>query len=274
MGIRAFGSEASAKRDLSGLDNGFLGDIAPDGKTIVFVDRDFLFLRRTDGSPPIRLGEGYAFDLARLSPDGKWILTVPASGPRKPVLVPTGAGEVRRFDAAPECYTAEWFPDGKRILIGKEAPGDRSSLFVFEPESGKVSELPVPANLRLSVETKMLSHDGGRIAIFDVKGDVRILSAATGQEIQKVTGAVPGSALIGWSDDGRRLFLYRIGDVPERVQQLDIETGKNEPWRELTLEDPAGLVRIHPVKVTPDSRYWGFSYSRVLSDLYVVMGLK
>jgi hypothetical protein len=47
-----------------------------------------------------------------------------------------------------------------------------------------------------------------------------------------------------------------------------------ELWRELTLEDLAGLIRIHPVIVTPDGRYWAFSYTRVLSDLYVVEGLK
>src|SRR5262249_2934840 len=194
MGIRSSGLEATAERDLSWLDNGFLGDIAPDGKTIVFVDRNFLFLRRTDGSPPVRLGEGYAFDLARLSPDGKWILTVPASGARKIVLVPTGAGEVRRFDSAPECLTAEWFPDGKRILVGQVAPGERANLFVLEPESGKASALPVPADVRLSSETTtMLSRDVRRIAMLDAEGDFRILSAATGQEIRKV----PGDAVAG-----------------------------------------------------------------------------
>ncbi len=46
------------------------------------------------------------------------------------------------------------------------------------------------------------------------------------------------------------------------------------PWKELTLEDLAGVVRIDPVRVAPDGRSWAYSYIRVLSNLYVVEGLR
>jgi eukaryotic-like serine/threonine-protein kinase len=273
-GIRGFGPGASSERDLSWLDNGFLGAIAHDGRTIAFTDQESLFLRRTDGAPPVRLGEGYSFDIARLSPDGRWVLTVPASGPRKLVLIPTGAGEVRRLDAAPECDTAEWFPDGRRILGGRFPTGGRPRLFVFELDSGKVSDMVLPADVQISAETQMLSRDGDRIAVLDTNDGVRILSLPDGRTLKQIPASAPGYAVIGWAEDGRHLFLYRIGDVPEKVQQLDIESGKVGVWRELALEDPAGVIRIHPVMVTPDGRYWAFTYARVLSDLYVVEGLK
>jgi len=269
-GIRASGLGASSERDLSWLDNSFLDDRSPDGRTIVFNDHDAVFLRRMDGSPPVRLGDGYWFDLGRLSPDERWVLTVPVSGPRTLVLIPTGAGETRRLDAAPPCDSAEWFPDGKRILGVRAESGD---LFVFDLESGKTREVALPAGVRPALGSSMLSRDGSRIAVVEANGDVRILSVNTGDTLRQVPAAASGYSLIGWADDGRHLFLYRLGDVPERVQRLDIDTAKMEVWKELTLEDLAGLIRIHPVILTPDGRSWAFSYTRVISDLYVVEGL-
>jgi Tol biopolymer transport system component len=269
-GIRALGGEAGSSRDLSWFDESFLVDLSPDGRTIVFHDRDATFMRPTDGSPPVRLGEGYTFDLGRLSPDGKWLVTTAASGPRTPVLVPTGAGEIRRLDKAPICDNAEWFPDGRRILCGNV----KSGFFAVEAASGEASKLPVPANILFFSQARMLSGDGKRIALVEASGDVRIVSLADGRTLQRVSAAAAGYTQIGWAEDGRHLFLYRIGEVPEKVQRLDLDSGKMELWRELTLEDLAGLIRIHPVMVTPDGTHWAFSYTRVLSDLYVVEGLR
>jgi hypothetical protein len=75
----------------------------------------FAYLRPTDGSPAIRLGEGGAL---ALSPDGKWALALMSSSTRL-VALPTGAGEPRDltrvgFDYAigvgPLFRTATWFP--------------------------------------------------------------------------------------------------------------------------------------------------------------------
>lgn len=216
------------------------------------------------------MGDGYTFDLGRLSPDGKWVLTASASGPRTPVLIPTGAGETRRLEAAPTCDSAEWFPDGKRILCGNA----KSGVFSVEVATGKASKLPLPADTPLFSQSQMLSRDGNRIAVIEANGDVRIFSLADGRTMQRIPAAASGYSQIGWAEDGRHLYLYRIGEVPARIQRLDLDSGKMELWRELSLEDLAGLIRIHPVIVTPDGRYWAFSYTRVLSDLYVVEGLK
>jgi hypothetical protein len=150
----------------------------------------------------------------------------------------------------------------------------KSGIFSVEVATGKASKLPLPADTPLFSQSQMLSRDGNRIAVIEANGDVRILSLADGRTMQRVSTAVTGYSQIGWAEDGRHLYLYRIGEVPARIRRLDIDSGKMELWRELTLEDLAGLVRIHPVIVTPDGRYWAFSYSRVLSDLYVVNGLK
>ena len=68
--------------------------------------------------------------------------------------------------------------------------------------------------------------------------------------------------------------MHSGGQPPSKVQKLELSTGRLEPWKELALQDPAGVARIFPVRVTPDGRSWAYGYIRVLSNLYVVEGLK
>src|SRR5437016_14636359 len=94
-----------------------------DGKTILFGYEGegaginyAVYLRKTDGSPAVRLGDGRS---QRLSPDGKWALSVLFTPPQL-ALLPTGAGEARSLERGPiEQYSgkASWFPDGKRVVF-------------------------------------------------------------------------------------------------------------------------------------------------------------
>jgi eukaryotic-like serine/threonine-protein kinase len=101
-GILALPQGASSEIELSWLGDSGLGDLAPDGKTILFGDRTRIYLRRTDGSPPMRLGDGYADSL---SPDGKWALTTAPAMDRL-VLVSTGVGQPRRIRGMPSPRSA------------------------------------------------------------------------------------------------------------------------------------------------------------------------
>ena len=47
-----------------------------------------------------------------------------------------------------------------------------------------------------------------------------------------------------------------------------------EIWKELIPPDPAGVSSIFNVVMTLDTRYYAYSYRRVLSDLYVVSNLR
>ena len=46
------------------------------------------------------------------------------------------------------------------------------------------------------------------------------------------------------------------------------------PWRELLPGDPGGIRSISPVLPTPDGSAYVYGYTRVLSTLYLVKGLK
>ena len=90
------------ERDLSWLDGSVPAALSPDGKTLVFTEigegsgaTPSVYLRKTDGSPAVKMGDGSAI---ALSPDGRWVLASFPSGGGKPaglILLPTGAGESR-----------------------------------------------------------------------------------------------------------------------------------------------------------------------------------
>src|SRR5262249_19075310 len=98
--------------------------------------------------------------------------------------------------------------------------------------------------------------------------------ALEGGEPQAVPGLAADEMPAGWSGDGRFLYVFRRRDIPVRVSKLDIQTGKRELWRELAPADGAGIVDMAPVMPTPDGSAYAYGYSRTLSDLYVVEGLK
>ena len=88
------------ERSLSWFDWSLLTDMSADGKTLVFSETGeavgtnySIFLRKSDGSAAIRLGEG---GQAVLSPDGQSVLDHSGS-PRKLVLLPTGVGKPERL---------------------------------------------------------------------------------------------------------------------------------------------------------------------------------
>ena len=68
--------------------------------------------------------------------------------------------------------------------------------------------------------------------------------------------------------------MYAHGELPARVVRLDLATGNRQPWREVLPTDPAGVVTIVPLLVTPDGRSYVYSYPRILSQLYVGEGLQ
>jgi hypothetical protein len=78
VGIIGARSAEEGERDLSLLDWSLLRDISPDGKLILFDESGegggavhAVYVRRTDGSPAVRLGEGssYAYSQQRILSD-------------------------------------------------------------------------------------------------------------------------------------------------------------------------------------------------------------
>jgi hypothetical protein len=78
---------------------------------------------------------------------------------------------------------------------------------------------------------------------------------------------------VGWTSDARQLLVSAPGSsAPNRIFRIDLATGHRTLWKELYPSQRAG-VRLSTVSVTPDGRTILHSYSRLLSNLYVVNGI-
>ena len=56
--------------------------------------------------------------------------------------------------------------------------------------------------------------------------------------------------------------------------KLDLAKGTRETHRELRPRDPSGVVEIVSVVQTPDGSGYAYSQHRILSDLFLVDGLR
>ena len=83
----------------------------------------------------------------------------------------------------------------------------------------------------------------------------------------------PGYVLAHWSADSKALYVYRTGELPLKIQRLDIATGKTKPVRELVPPDLGGVVSIAPVITNVDASAFAYTYYQTFSVLYVVSGL-
>src|SRR4029078_750505 len=120
----AFAPGDQKERDLSWMDWSFPRDLSSDGKLVLFEEegagggQDYsVYIRGTDGSAAVRLGDGYA---VALSPDGQTALSSLPSSASTVFLLPTGAGQPKKlnFDFYTRAFlTATWMPDGKSLII-------------------------------------------------------------------------------------------------------------------------------------------------------------
>src|ERR1700676_3207536 len=92
-----------------------------------------MFLRKTDGSPAVRLGEG---GFGALSPDGQWVLSAVGS-PTKLMLLPTGVGEPRQLtDDKADHFNYAWMPDSKSIVFSSAEPSHAPRTYLLDIQGG------------------------------------------------------------------------------------------------------------------------------------------
>jgi hypothetical protein len=79
---------------------------------------------------------------------------------------------------------------------------------------------------------------------------------------------------VQWSSNGAVLYGYHTGELPSRIYKVAIDTGKQIMVQELRPGVPAGVVLVAPVHVSRDGTRFAYSYSQVLSVLYLISGLR
>jgi Tol biopolymer transport system component len=274
VGLVALGAGESKERDLSWLDWSLLGDLSADGKRVLFTESGegggsgySVYIRGTDGSPAVRLGEGTGLSL---SPDGKRVLAqVHPTTDQQLAIYPTGAGEsVLLPRNGLQVRGARWMPDGRRFLMGAAEPGHGSRLYLWDAEGGKARALTPERYRGLSV-----SADGKRILVRGPDERSYVWSI-DGGEPTPIPGVTADDGVIGWAQDGASIFVRKGGDLPARIVRMDLATGRSEKWRDLMPADATGVNGVGGFRISPDGKSYVFGYSRTLSDLYLVEGLK
>jgi eukaryotic-like serine/threonine-protein kinase len=265
------------ERDLSWLDGTLPTDISTDGTTLLFYEgiegggsTGTVYVRKSDGSPPVRLGEGYSL---ALSPDKRSALAALQSFSQLTVL-PTGTGQARRLERGPiESYqSASFLPDGKRVLFAGSEKGRRARLYVQDLVGG--APRPVTAEGTGAGFHGVVVSPDGRFATGPAPASGFARYPLEGGSPLPIEGLAEGEVPVRWSADARSLFVYRIAEVPARIFRLDLSTGRRELWKELIPPDLAGTSDIGYVQITPDGRAYAYYYGQILSDLYLVEGLK
>ena len=280
VGLLGLSAADAKERDLSGLDWSRGPILSEDGKTLVFSELgagggagNSVYLRRMDGSPAVRLGEGEAL---ALSPDGKWVLAaLVRSSPVSLISLPSGAGEARplpkdsiNHERGPRGLPS-FFPDGRRIIFVGSEPGHATRSWIQDLDGGK----PRPASPE-GVVGALLSPDG-RFFVARSPDQKPALYPVEAGPPRPIKGLEPSDRTLGWSADGKLLFVRPLGrSLTARVYSVDVASGRRELWKEFAPRDPTGLVDISADAITPDGKTLVFAYHQTLSDLYVVEGLK
>jgi serine/threonine protein kinase len=266
------------ERDLSWLDLGRLSDLSPNGKEVLFTYwgegsgiNYAVYLRRTDGTPAVRLGDG---TWPRLSPDGKLALATLFTPPQL-ALLPTGAGETRSLERGPiEEYSngACWFPDGRQVVFQGREPGHDWRCYLQSIEGGPPRPITIEGTTGTS-QGILISPDGRFIIVSEAQHQ-RYFYPVAGGTPQPILYLESEDEIIGWSSDGRSLYLARTQELPIRVYRFDPATGRKELLKEVIPADRAGIFWPNSILMTPDGKGYAYSVRRVLSDLYLVEGLK
>jgi eukaryotic-like serine/threonine-protein kinase len=258
------------ERPLSWTDRTDLGALSDDGQEVVFTaysnQRLSTFIEHLAGSPPVKLGLGYAF---ALSHDGKWVLSRPDDYREPLSLLPVGPGAAKTLSVGGlEVAGARFFHDGKRIVFsGRAAQEKRSRLYSVLLDTGaskRLSETAVnPYYVEVSTDDRLVAARDleGTVTLFPVEGGAPVPLPELGKDV------VP----VGWTLDGQLWVRFR--DVPSRMLRYDVRTRRPLEERTVAPSDPTGVSRIPSLRITPDGKTVAFDYERTLSYLYLLEGL-
>jgi Tol biopolymer transport system component len=272
-GIMGMAAGATRERDLSWRDWSLPTDLSPDGKWVVFDEEGeqagpsyTVAIRDLLGSPPVPLGEGMS---GGMSPDGKWVAaTVDYT---QIVLLPTGAGtskKIERGGIQQYGHPVLWLPDGKRILFAGSLPGHPARCFIQNIDDGH----PRPVTPE-GIDGCLVSPDGKRVAAKDYITNQTLLYPVDGGQPQPIPGLLPGEGF-DWTSDPNFMYVHKWKEPPIKIDRLNLLTGQRQLVKELTPSDTKGLCNMFKIRFSKDGRTYVYGYTRLLSDLYVVTGLR
>jgi eukaryotic-like serine/threonine-protein kinase len=239
-----------------------IGDLAAESYQTYFLKA---------GATPVHLGTGQP---SSLSPDGRWALATPVDG-RPLFLHPTGPGESRQLpDPDNIVFDNSGWLDATRVVAFGQKLGERSQGYVQDINGGPPRRFtPEGATVKLPRWwTLPISADGTRVVAMD-EHDVPTIFRVDGGVPQPVPNLKAEDLVVQWTPDGRGLLVAHREGLPWIVERLDLASGQRTAALTIRAHDPAG-IRLSVFGISRDAKYYVHTYARLLSDLYVVAGLK
>jgi Tol biopolymer transport system component len=275
FGINALVPGNTREIDLSWLDKSYANDLSPDGTVLLFDEsgegggpNESVYVRRTDGSPAVRLGDGWA---TALTPDGKWALTLQPDRESDVVFMPTGAGEARVISYPEKNISlVRSFPDGRHLLLVASEKGHGARLWVSDMSGNNLRSI---SSEGVDSVGAAVSPDGGLAAATGTDGLPRLYPVEGGVP-RPVPGGLARDIPIRFSADGRFLYALLRKQSAAEISRLDLASGRRELWKSLAPSDRGGYSPSTAAQITPDGRFYAYTYRRVLSELFIADGLR
>jgi eukaryotic-like serine/threonine-protein kinase len=263
------------ERELSWFDASLPADLSHDGRTLLFGEYGeaggatySVYVRGTDGSAAVRLGDGTALSL---SPDGNWALCVTHVPPEQLFLLPVKTGQPKTITRDNIDHIAgAWLPDGKRIIFAGSEPDHAPRLWLQDLEGGRPKPISPEGG---GIPAVFISPDGTQVIGLGPDGKPSLFPV-NGGEPRVIAGVTAQDRFSGFTGDGRAVYVYNLAGLPCVVSQLDYVSGKRKPWKQIVPADAAGVDNVGNFIFTADGKSYVYSYTRTLSDLYLVEGLK
>ncbi len=268
------GAAEGDARDLTWLDWTLIRGITADGKRVLFDETGLgggtlgsVYVRGTDGSPAVRLGDGNAFNL---SPDGEWALTSVGLGRSRLELVPVGAGEPRTIPTGDMNFDhVSWFPDGRSVCAVASEPGHARRLYKIDLASGKREPFSEEG---ITYYDSLVSPDG-RSVLAHGPGRKLTVYPVDGGPSRPLDNAIEFERPVGWAAKGDAVYVFSRGQLPVKLWRIELASGERTPYREISPADTTGVEGIAIVRMTPDERCLVYSYYQRMSRMYTVGGL-
>jgi serine/threonine protein kinase len=273
LGIRGTQPGGKEEHELGWLGWSYFRDLSRDGKKVLFEEQAdgggpnyTVFLRDTDGSPPVRIGEGEG---RAISPDNKWVITKPNKGGPLSV-VPTGAGEARQLTHDNIRYNNVRYLDAKQLLASGIEVGHGRRNYLIDLSNGDAKPITPEG-----IAGTNLSPDGRRAVVVGPDGAFGIWPM-DGSGLRPIPGFDSKYVVTGWTPDGASLYAFygQQHTGAAKIFRVDLATGKMEFWKTFGADLAGTGVTVGPPRFSSDGSAYIYTYVQVLSEAYVVKGLK
>jgi hypothetical protein len=274
------------ERDLSWHGWTLPGAISRDGRTLLSTMVDSknpnyeVLLRPMEAGSAVTIGAGRAQDL---SPDGRWALSILPSAPRRVMLLPTGAGESRQLDIGSlDPTVAVFVPPGSLTVAVVGVRNAVPGIAIVDLRSGKRIDLALPMLMGRVLGGRRFmptyaSPDGSLLAIATDDGKVLAwkLTPGPATEPREIASLADNEVFAGWTTDPSKVYVAVWDGLKVHADSLDIANGRRTTVRTVTIDDGAGMLMTAPdLLLSADAKTYVVGYTRMLSTLYLVTGLK